>query len=402
MSPSDATAHTRNAQQGTRVTDVRLANQVRALVVGGAETTAPRAARRRREEEESPRTPIMQHQGTAQRQARGDEAGTKVADGKDRIFLRALDAGKPEAYDNWRRSAQAAVACRAGVEPVAMEYLAEIDNPRRTDAELTAIAKQVPALRVIDMHLYTAILDCIDGHRRDTVLNRIHASVGFGEGGLALRCLDRIFQRSSVKQRAAATAELLHLAPSGPGAMAIDDFLARFRTLLSRTGTDVGPAAQADILQRAAAGHPVLGAVAAAWKHGDGEDAGLLLERLEAAAAEGLYAGKAGGHVRAWAALSATPEPEVERRQQLDTAMAATERTATVGGVGGPECWSCGMRGHRQFECPKGKKTENGKSKGKGKGQDKGQSGNEALSARMDRLERMLEHISTQLSAKNA
>ena len=383
--------------------DVGLADQVRALVGGEAGSSALPAARRRREDEpQEPHTPTrQQRQGAAHQQARSAEAGahadTKLADGK--IVLRALDVGKPEAYDNWRRSAQAAVACRAGVDPVAMEYLAEIDNPLRSDAEVAAVAKRVPMLRVIDMYLYTAILDCIDGHRRETVLNRIHASVGFGEGGLALRCLDRVFQRSSVKQRAAATAELLHLTPSGPGAAAMDDFLARYRTLLSRTGADVGPSVQADILQRAAAGHPVLGAVAAAWKHGDGEDAGQLLERLEAAVAEGLYTGKAIGQAKAWAALGAAHEPVVERRlePELDTAMAAAQRAAPVVSVGGPECWSCGMRGHRQFECQQSRKKA---EKGKGKGKDRGSS--EGLGARMDRLERMLEQISTQLGSKNA
>ena len=54
-------------------------------------------------------------------------------------------------------------------------------------------------------------------------------------------------------------------------------------------------AVQAHILQRAAAGHPVLGAVAADWKQGNGEDADLLLERLEAAAAEGPRVSRANG-----------------------------------------------------------------------------------------------------------
>ena len=87
--------------------------------------------------------------------------------------------------------------------------------------------------------------------------------------------------------------------PSGSKAADIDDFLTRYRALLSRTGTDVGPAVQADILQPAAARHSVLGALAAAWKRGNGEDAGLQLEALEAAAAKGLYEGKTGGQAKA-------------------------------------------------------------------------------------------------------
>ena len=93
-----------------------------------------------------------------------------------------------------------------------MEYIAEIDNPQRADAQLADGAQKVPALRILDMHLHTAILHCAKSSRRDTVLNPIHASVAFGQGGLAQRCLDKISQRSSARQRAAAKAELLLLA----------------------------------------------------------------------------------------------------------------------------------------------------------------------------------------------
>ena len=60
--------------------------------------------------------------------------------------LLPLDVGKPEAYENWRRSAQAAVACRAGVDPVAMEYIAEIDNQQRLGAQLAG-AFEAPGSR---------------------------------------------------------------------------------------------------------------------------------------------------------------------------------------------------------------------------------------------------------------
>ena len=397
MSPSDATARAYPAAQGTSVTDARLADQIRALAANETVATnetvtaASRATRRRRGEEESPRTPFAQDHGAARYPSRNDLASARLPDGKDRIVLLPLDVGKPETYENWRRSAQAAVACRAGVDPVAMEYIAEIDNPQRSDAQLAGAAQKVPALRILDMLLYTAILHCVEGGRREAVLGRIHATVAFGQGGLALRCLDKVFQRSSVRQRAAATAELLQLSPCGPRAADVDDFLARYRALLSRTGTDVGPAVQADILQRAAAGHPVLGAVAAAWKHGDGADAGLLLERLEAAAAEGLYTGKARGHARAWAALDDTVPTEPS------TAMAAAQQAAPGSSASGPDCWTCGARGHRQRECQQGQKKAD---KGKGKGQR--QSSSHGLGARMDRLEKLMEQMSKQLLAKNA
>ena len=390
MSPTNATAQNGAPHEGTRVDDAQLASQIRALV-GTTESTQPPATRKRKEGDGSPRTSIDARPAADQLQAGSSGAATGAA-----ITLRPLNVGKPESYENWRKGAQAAVACRAGVDQVAMDYLAEIDNPQRPNEELVAAVKQVPALRVLDMHLYLAILDCIDGDRRDTVLDRVHARAKLGEGCVALRCLDSIFQRSSTKQRAAATAEILHLTPRGSGATAMDDFLARFRTLLSRAGTGVGPAVQADILQRAAAGHPVLGPVAAAWKHGDGEDAQLLLERLEAAVAEGMYASKGGGHIRAWAVQDRTPMQELEDELEPDrgAAMAAAQRTAPER-TGGPECWSCGKRGHRQYECQKGgKKTEKGKGKGK--------NSDETMTMRMDRVERMLERISSQLASKNA
>ena len=393
MSPSDATASTYDAARGASVTDVQLAAQIRALTAGEAATSDSRATRRRRCEEESPRTPFAQGRGAAQQTSGADATSAKLPGGKDRVVLLPLDVGKPEAYENWRRSAQAAVACRAGVDPVAMEYLAEIDNPHRADAQLADAAQQVTALRILDMLLYTAILHCIEGSRRETVLNRIHAAAAFGQGGLALRCLDKIFQRSSVRQRAAATAELLQLAPRGSRAADVDDFLARYRALLSRTGTDVGPAVQADILQRAAAGHPVLGAVAAAWKHGDGEDAGLLLERLEAAAAEGLYAGQASGQARAWAALDAAPhtDPSTVRQQrgwgpaerdEWAAAAAAQTRMPTTDPASGPVCWTCNKRGYVKRQCPHGRQQHGAGGQAAGSGS----SGNGAIMAKLNEL----------------
>ena len=193
-----------------------------------------------------------------------------------------------------------------------------------------------------------------------------------------------------MRQRAAATADLLQLAPSGPRAADVDDFLARYRALLSRTGTDVGPAVQADILQRAAAGHPVLGAVAAAWKHGDGEDADLLLERLEAAAAEGLYAGKTSGQATAWAALDAAqaqgvvPEaaPNPAWQQSVFGAAAAQARAPTAVPASGPVCWACNKRGHVKRECPQGR-LQHGAGNQEAGG---GRGGNDAIVAKLNEL----------------
>ena len=127
----------------------------------------------------------------------------------------------------------------------------------------------------------------------------------FGHGAAAVRCLDREFQHSGARSKVAATAELLHLAPAGSSAAALDSFLTRYRSLLAAAGVDnVGPAAQADVLQRAAVGHPVLGPVVAAWRHAGDHDPAVLLERLEDAVAEGRHAPVGGrGAAKAWAAV---------------------------------------------------------------------------------------------------
>ena len=74
-----------------------------------------------------------------------------------------------------------------------------------------------------------------------------------------------------------------------------------------RAGEDnVGPASQVDILQRAAAGHPVMGAVVAAWKHNGGQGPKTLVGNLEEAVADGRpVAGQHKGYVKAWAAAEA-------------------------------------------------------------------------------------------------
>ena len=45
------------------------------------------------------------------------------------------------------------MACRAGVDPVAIEYIAEIDKPQRSDAQLADAAHKVPTLSVLDVLL---------------------------------------------------------------------------------------------------------------------------------------------------------------------------------------------------------------------------------------------------------
>ena len=178
----------------------------------------------------------------------------------------------------------------------------------------------------------------------------------------------------------AATAELLHLAPGGSGAAAMDAFLTKFRSLLAVAGKEnVGPAAQADVLMRAATGHPVLGPVMAAWKQAGCQDSAVLLEKMEDAVAEGRCAPSGGrGVARAWAAmeepssssawgdqvLCAGPatypigaqQPQWGPREWGEwAAVAAAQRQTAVDAPKGPLCWTCNQRGHRMRQCPHGR-----------------------------------------------
>ena len=77
------------------------------MVSGEAGASALRATRRRRDEEDSPRTPLANGHGAAQQTSGPDATSAKVTDVKDRIVLLPLDVGRPDAYENWRRNAQA-------------------------------------------------------------------------------------------------------------------------------------------------------------------------------------------------------------------------------------------------------------------------------------------------------
>ena len=105
--------------------------------------------------------------------------------------------------------------------------------------------KKVLALRILDMLLYTDILHCAEGGRRKTVLNHIHAVVATGQGGLALRRLNNIFQRSSARgsHRPAAAACAVRV-NSG-----------RRRRLLGKIPAERVPTGQAEDGQRQGQGH---------------------------------------------------------------------------------------------------------------------------------------------------
>ena len=320
---------------------------------------------------------------------------------KARLVLRALDTDRPEDYDAWRHATRAEIAGFGADPERAMAYVGALDQPDLYPPEdLRRAIEEQPEMRMLDVRLYAAILACLRGSMQQAAEERICAQVPFGAGGLALRKLDTWFNHGSKKRKAAATRRLLALKPAGSSAGAMESFLSTFRLLTKQAGNGVGEEVQLDVLQRAVEGHPRLAMVWYAWRAAGGHGVESLLEMLEEATADGMFGtrgARPGG--AAWAAVTAddssrsqvqwgTPEPG-------RSAAMATAQSAGPAIAGGPECWWCGKRGHRQYECPSsGKKGE----KGKGKGANS----IDMLRTRMDRMERTLERISNQLGPKNA
>ena len=347
------------------MTDPELASQIRALesaMMVGADSD-PNPRRRRFDEVDR----LARGAGAAPPpEARPAPSG--AADGRDQIRLRTLDVGMPESYQNWRLATKAVIACRDDENETLMDYLEAIENPAVQDDGLVAALREKPFARRVDRQLYSALLECIEGAKRDAFVDEIRTTVPFGSGCLALRCLDRKLRADTARARVAATTELLNLAPRGKSAAALDEFLSRFRVLVASAGAEnTGPAVRTEVLQKATLGHPVLGHVLMAWRHAGAQDPQALLHRLEEVVAGGKSGGLRAG-AAAWAAieddghdLSASHDCGAGGSLAgvdpwsawMAAAAAATQQAAPkTGAAPGKQCWSCGQKGHLQRNCP--------------------------------------------------
>ena len=334
--------------------------------------------------------------------------------GKVKIALRPLDTGRPEEYDGWRYAAKAEIVGAGLDTEMLVEYVEAIESTAKfTSEHLQKVIVANPELRTLDAKLFSAVLGCMGGARRAAVEERLRAQVPFAAGALALRCLDDLFGKGKESRAHAATRELLNLQPTSRSAEAVDRFLTRYRLLVQQAGDGVGVYARVEVLQRVSQQHPQLAVVWAAWRQAGGGDPEALLRRLEETVAEGMRGtgprstdaawaavegeqaqrecGADGGH-REWPLGASSAEPGRSSRlaEALEATLAATQQDAAGGSAGGPECWSCGKRGHRSFECREGKK-------GKGRGK-----GDASLHSRMEKVERMLETLSAQLGGLQA
>ena len=326
-------------------------------------------------------SPSADPSATAWMAAAGAKDAAPMKDCMKALKLRALDTGRPASYINWRLALKAAVARRS--DDARLErYLELIEDSRVGASELSEGVATIPGLRLVDRMLYAALLECIEGDRRDDVLDEIRTTTPFGSGRLALRCLDKKYQQSGARAKVAATAELLSLAPAGKSAGAVDAFLSKFRVLAASAGDEnAGPAVQVEVLQRAAIGHPILSSVLMAWRQAGAHDPAVLRARMEDVVAEGL-AGPAPGRsvAGAWAAMEAglvaeaTYSPpglaagasgwQAAAAQQAASAATCWESWAAIAAAAqaGPTCYNCGQRGHIQRLCPSAPKASPGRA----------------------------------------
>ena len=345
--------------------------------------------------------------GVADKQASATAAKIKMR-------LRPLDTGRPELYDGWRYAAKAEIVSAGPDASKVLEYLRAIESSDvLSDEGLEEGIRKDAELRILDAKLFSALLSCLGGARQSAVEERLRGQVPFAAGGLALRCLDTVFRKGQESRAHAATRELLNLQPAGRGVAELDQFFSRYRLLEQQAGAGVGTYARTEILQRAAQQHPRLAIAWAAWRQAGAVDPSDLLRRLEESVAEGMNAGARGAGA-AWAAigcgwqydgdlgnadaaaapssiLAGTPSAELAQRgPQAGARMAAAHAAAFTppahDGATGPECWSCGKRGHLERGCPE-------KRKGKGSGRD----GDAALHERMDKLESMIRGLTDRI-----
>ena len=277
------------------------------------------------------------------------------------LTLQPLNTDKKGTYRIWRFRAKASILGHMAGTSMGHFYLQIVDSESYDDTKLKQTIIASPVLSKLDIQVYSAILNCIQGMQIQPILNRFEANVEQGHGCLAIRNLDRFFQHDTEKQRSICSMELINLTPRSHSPRDMDSFLSRFRVLKHTAKNDVGKSILTEVLFRAFAPIPPLAIEWAAWKRNSiEEDIDELIHNADQIISDAVCRGgwsKAVQYSQYGAIAHEYQEYHENHDLQAYAANKQHEETRT--------CLNCGEKGHIRPNCPKPRKA-----KGQPKGND--------------------------------
>ena len=291
-----------------------------------------------------------------------DENLTDQKDKQEKnLTLQPLNTEKKGTYRIWRFRTKASILGHTVGTSTGQIYLHNLDSATYDDNKLKKAIAASPRLQKLDIQVYSAILNCVQGAHIQSILDRFEANVEPGFGCLAIRSLDKFFQHDTEKQRSISSMELINLSPRSHSPRDIDTFISRFRVLKHIARDDVGNSILLEVLFRAFASIPPLAIEWAAWKRNSiDEDIDTLLNNAEQITADAVCRGgwsRASQYPHYGANVNPIPYPSQDYDMQANPANKQFEENRT--------CYNCGEKGHIRPNCPKPRKA-----KGQGKGND--------------------------------